>query len=191
MLYLIPLAFFLFRGEDGFTGLPPGALGVGVVLLAGTLASTLTRICVAAEDAPELLAAAPLPRGRLRWLKLGAALTPLWLLCLPLVTTLALRGTPGWWWILLGFAGMTLSVGVINVWSAHPIPRSDLFKRQGYRDRDVVLTLIEALLIFAWLGATWGLVVGAWWGWLALALGLLLPGVAYGRYREQGSGLSY
>ncbi|MDQ3458732.1 MAG: hypothetical protein M3498_05445 [Deinococcota bacterium] len=191
VLYLIPLAVFLFRGEGGFTGLSPVGLGVVVVALAGTLAGSLARICVSGEEAPELLAASPAESGRLRWLKLGAALLPIWLLCLPLLLTLALRGTPGWFWALLGFVGMTLSVGVINVWSARTVPRADLFKSKGNKDRDVVMMILEGVVLWSWLGATWGLALGAWWGWLALALGLFLPGLAYGRYRQRGTGLAY
>ncbi|MDQ6638758.1 MAG: hypothetical protein M3Z15_03715, partial [Pseudomonadota bacterium] len=70
-LYMLPLALVWIRNES-----PQVALAPAMVMLAATLASGLTWLTVAAEDAPELLASAPVERGLLRRAKLFAALAP-------------------------------------------------------------------------------------------------------------------
>lgn len=187
VIYLIPLAFLLFSDALDVTG---ARLGVAVVALGGTLASSLARICVSGEEAPELLAAAPVPSGRLRGLKLLAALSPVWLLCLPIFMLLAFEGAAGWPVVLLSFFGATLSAGVLNLWNGATIPRADLFKSSGQKGRDPVLGVIETVVLIAWLAVGLGL-PGAWWGWPGLLIGVAAPLFAYLRYQGQGSKLAY
>jgi ABC-2 type transport system permease protein len=189
LLYLVPLAFLFLREGEGeatlsrFFGLGLGAM---VVALGGSLASSLARICVSGEEAPELLAASPVSAGRMRRLKLVAALVPAWVVGLP-VLTLLLQGVAGWFVPLLCFLGATLSVGVLNIWNARPVKRSDLFKRQAQTGRDPVLAIIEGLVLMGWVAASFGLYDGAWWGLLGLVIGLLGPAAAYVRVQRAES----
>jgi ABC-2 type transport system permease protein len=130
VLYLLPLAFVLLRnaGEGQSLLLPGGAAGLAV--MAGQLASSLTWITVSAEDAPDLLVAAPAPISTVNRAKLAAALIPVaGLLALPLVALIVLAPAAGIA-ATLGCAASASSAGMINVWRQRPGRRSD-FRRKG------------------------------------------------------------
>ena len=75
-IYLVPLCLLLWRQPRGGPGAVPW-LWLGIILLSGTLATALAWITIAAEDAPELLTAAPLTRALVVRTKIEAALLPL------------------------------------------------------------------------------------------------------------------
>ncbi|HEV2701857.1 MAG TPA: hypothetical protein VGV09_09520, partial [Steroidobacteraceae bacterium] len=75
-IYLIPMCFLLWRQTASRTGAVPWFWLV-LIFMCGTLATALAWITVAAEDAPELLTAAPPARAQVVRAKIEAALLPL------------------------------------------------------------------------------------------------------------------
>jgi hypothetical protein len=74
-IYLVPLCLLLWRQTVGRSGGAPWFWLV-LIFMCGTLATALAWITVAAEDAPELLTAAPLARALVVRAKIEAALLP-------------------------------------------------------------------------------------------------------------------
>lgn len=186
MLYLLPAIFVFWQpSSDRYTPFGSSftsyAINVFIVLLGGTLISRLTQIIVAGEEAPELLAMSSAGGENLRWIKFAGILIPTILLFSPLLVLIVVRNMHplvG----LLAFFGTVLSLGILQVWTAKPQPRSDLMKRNGRSD--FLTGLIQALITFAWLAVVLGLESGAWWGWLGLGVGALLPLVSLLRPRS-------
>jgi ABC-2 type transport system permease protein len=157
-VYLVPMGLVLWRQPVGGSGRMPW-LWLGIILVSGTLATALAWITIAAEDAPELLTAAPLPRATLVRAKIEAALlplVPLWLL--PLV---ALGRT------YLGFAvslalcafGCSVSTALLQV--RRPPQKRDRFKfrgrgapGKGFIEMGVILSWIVICALVTWIGAT-------------------------------------
>ncbi len=186
MLYLLPAVFVFWQpGSTKFSmfgsSFTSYAVNIFIVLLGGTLISRLTQIIVAGEEAPELLAMSPAGGENLRWIKFAGVLIPTVLLFSPLLVLIVVRNMHplvG----LIAFFGTVLSLGILQVWTAKPQPRADLMKRNGRSD--FLTGLIQALITFAWLAVVLGLESGAWWGWLGLGVGTLLPLVSLLRPRS-------
>jgi ABC-2 type transport system permease protein len=161
VLYLVPLCFMTLRSQD------PVRLLAGIELLALTLASALAWITVAAEDAPELLACAPASLTRLNWLKVLAAVMPVWVLTLPLPVYLAAHSPWVAAVIFLCVIGGTLNVAASQVWYPRRGHRSNLAKRgQGHW----LVGLLDLVLSVCWAGLTYGIAVRSLYAGL-----LLLP----------------
>src|SRR5205807_2105707 len=92
-LYMLPLVFVWMRNTS-----PQVLLAPAVVMLSATLASGLCWLTVAAEDAPELLASAPVERGLLRRAKLVAGLLPVWAFAPPPGLLAVAAPLAAWWW---------------------------------------------------------------------------------------------
>ncbi len=186
MLYLLPAVFVFWQpGSSSFSlfgsSFASYAVNIFIVLLGGTLISRLTQIIVAGEEAPELLAMSPAGGENLRWIKFAGVLIPTILLFSPLLVLVVVRNMHplvG----LLAFFGTVLSLGILQVWTAKPQPRADLMKRGGRSD--FLTGLVQGLVTFAWLAVVLGLESGAWWGWLGLGVGALLPLVSLLRPRS-------
>ena len=84
-LYLLPLVFIGAQEQSVTAFLAPAA-----VMATAMLASGLVWLTVAAEDAPELIASAPVDLARVRHMKLLAALAPVWIIVSPLAVFFAL-----------------------------------------------------------------------------------------------------
>jgi ABC-2 type transport system permease protein len=161
-LYMLPIAFAWVRGDS-----TQGVLAPTMVLLAATLASGLVWLTVAAEDAPELLASAPVGPSLVRRAKLVAGLAPVWLIMLPLALVLAASNV-GAAAIFVGCAfGATISAGSIHLLLPRPGRRRDM----GRRARGNLLgSMLELATAIAWSSLTWCL--------LAVPLYAPLPALA-------------
>ena len=146
-LYLLPLAFVWVRNTS-----PQALLAPTMVMLAATLTSGLTWLTVSAEDAPELLASAPVDRGLLRRAKLVAGLTPVWLLMLPLAVLLATSDGAAAAVFALCVAGATISAGSLHLLLPRPGRRRDL-RRRG--KGNLVGNVLELMTTIAWPALTW------------------------------------
>jgi ABC-2 type transport system permease protein len=186
MLYLLPAIFVFWQpGSTKFSTFGSSftsyAVNIFMVLLGGTLISRLTQIIVSGEEAPELLAMSPAGNEGLRWIKFIGVLIPTILLFTPLLVLIVVKNMHpivG----LIAFFGVVFSLGILQVWTAKPQPRADLMKRGGRSD--FLTGFIQALVTIAWLAVVLGLESGAWWGWLALGVGALLPVVSLLRPRS-------
>lgn len=170
-LYLLPLMFLAFRHQDTLAVVVPGA-----VLFGTSLAGALAWITVSAEEAPELIGSAPVALDRVRWMKLVAALAPVWLLLLPLLGLL-LAKDPLLALVFVGCAGAgTFSVGVMQLWYPRRGDRRDMKKnRQG----GVAVRLLEAFDGIAWAATAWCLIAAWHYTPWALATALSMPAAVW------------
>jgi ABC-2 type transport system permease protein len=176
LVYLVPLLLPILRGDA--TG---PALGAGLTLLCSSLTGSLTWIVISAEDAPDLLLAAPAPRRTVQMAKLAAAtMPPLLIVALPLLWQIVRAPLAG---LLFAFtiSAAVLSAGLIVLWTGRPAPRSD-FKTRA--KGNFLSTMLELTSSLCWAGLGWLLVAlatdGATWmlfasaAVLAAGLGVLL-----------------
>ena len=178
LLYMMPAMFLIVRGAGQALAL----LVPMVVYVASTLASNIAWLTVAAEDAPELLGTAPVPMGRLRTLKVLAALLPVWLLVAPLIAWLAWQRPLEALIFVACLAGGTLSVGAAQVWYPRQGKRTDLKKRmQGHG----VLGVLELAVVLSWGGLAYCLGAAPAWTPLALLAAALGSGAIWLRGRTR------
>jgi ABC-2 type transport system permease protein len=176
LVYLVPMLLPLLRGDA--TG---PALGAGLTLLCSSLTGSLTWIVISAEDAPDLLLAAPAPRRIVQMAKLAAAtMPPLLIVALPLLWQIVHAPVAG---LIFAFtiSAAVLSAGLIVLWTGRPAPRSD-FKTRA--KGNFLSTMLELTSSLCWGGLGWLLVAlatdGATWmvfasaAVLAAGLGVLL-----------------
>jgi ABC-2 type transport system permease protein len=158
ILYLMPVLFM------GITGKFSAALLIpGVVIIVGMLASNLAWLTIAAEDAPELIAASPLGVVRARIMKGIAAAVPPLLLILPLV---------GYWLVtqprfaialMVGAAGACVGAAATQILNPQRGDRKDIAKRGK---TNVIGSLLDFLSAAGWALFAFGL-TGTWWACIA------------------------
>ena len=173
-LYVVPMTFVLFKNVSRHQGVGVALSAAALCFLAGQVAGSLAWITISAEDAPELLACAPVAPGTMRRGKLIAALGPVAvLLAAPLTALLILAPVAGAF-ATAGAAASAVSAGLVNLWFEKPAKRSAFRSRRG---GSAVATLSELLLGAGW-GAAAGLaVVGSPWSLLAAAATLIALGL--------------
>ncbi|MGA3156540.1 MAG: hypothetical protein ABSE43_03095 [Steroidobacteraceae bacterium] len=124
-IFLLPMCVVLWRQSS--RGLP--ILWGALILLAGFTASALSWLTVAAEDVPELIAAAPMAGRAIIRVKLEAALLPI--LPLVLLPLLALWRSHLWFGFSIAICalGSALSCALLNVRDSTPGKRRDFRAR--------------------------------------------------------------
>lgn len=120
------------------------------------LTSTLTQICISGEEAPDLLKASPVDSGKLRQMKLLAALIPVWLFMSPLFIVLIVNGKP-WFIAIVIFLAGTTCAATLSMWNSRPVKLTEWFRQRQNSQVNVLLKLLE---IISWLS----------WGWLGFSL---------------------
>ena len=119
-----------------------------VVFLAGHLAGALAWLTVSTEEAPDLLATAPVRRRDVLWAKLQAALVPTAVIAAgPVALAWSMNAWLGFT-VLLCSAGSALSTSLLHVRYPSTAKRSELAWRGA---SNKVLPFVEMLL-----GLTWG-----------------------------------
>lgn len=157
LLYLLPAVFVLWRS---FSGGGMTALLVPVLIMAaGQLGGGLAWLAVSGEDAPELIATAPVPATRVLRAKTEAVLGGVAVVFGPLVALLALVSPIGGLVALGGVAVAAGSSTAIQYWFRTQARRS-LFRRRQTSSR--IATFAEALSSTLWAG-TGALVAAATW----------------------------
>jgi ABC-2 type transport system permease protein len=151
-------------------------------MLAATLASGVAWLTVAAEDAPELLASAPVDRALLRRAKLLAALVPVWLVTLPFAPFLARSNALAALLFTACIVGATLSSGSIQLALPRIGRRKDL-RRRG--KGNLVAGVFDAATSIAWTATMWCLLSAPLLAPLPLSLALATPLVAWRWGRKQ------
>jgi ABC-2 type transport system permease protein len=181
VLYLLPLIFIVFRRDDMLSMVVPSA-----VLLAGNLTGTLAWITVTAEEAPELIGVAPVPLVHIRWLKVLAAMLPVWALVSPLFVFLLLHNA--WHAAVFVFclAGSTACGGMMQVWYPRQGDRRNMRRRM---ESGKFVSVLEGFSGLSWAGVAWCLVAAPVFAPLPLLLAAVGPTAAWflgESRREQG-----
>lgn len=184
-LYFVPLALVLMRdaAKNGADVLVIGSVG-SVVLFASQIAGSLAWIAISAEEAPDLVACAPVARAAVRRAKLAAALLPVGLLAaIPIGVLLALRPWAGAMTALFGTLAC-LAAAYVNLWYEKPQKRS-AFARRG--QGSLIANLGEVFVGFAFVPVTVLAALGTPWALpFALLPVALLGGLYLGRHRDGG-----
>jgi ABC-2 type transport system permease protein len=165
IIYTVPLAVVLLRGVDNI----PVALAIApaIVVIAAQISASLAWITVSGEDAPELIAAAPVLRQRVEFAKVTAIGLPvLVILALPLAG-LALLSLYVAVMVALFAVAASISTALLNLW--HPMPgnRRGMLRRHS---QSKIMALLEHLMAMLWAIAIVLAVVGSSWALLPIGL---------------------
>jgi ABC-2 type transport system permease protein len=170
VLYLLPPALLLWRGYSGNDG---GLLLLVPVLVmaGGQLAGGLAWLAISGEDAPELVATAPVPAGQIIRAKIEAVIGGVAILFAPLVLALAVlspfRGAVAASGILAAAAAAT----AIQLWFRAQAKRSQ-FRRRQTSSR--MATFAEAFSSITWAAAAALAAAGTWLSSIVAAVALLI-----------------
>jgi ABC-2 type transport system permease protein len=173
MLYLVPPALLLWRsfatGGGAFNLLVPV-----LVMAAGQLSGGLAWLTISGEDAPDLVATAPIPTRFILRARIEAVLGVIAVVFTPLVALLAI-GSPVH--ALMTAAGVVIAASAstaIQLWFRTQAKRSQ-FRRRQVSSR--VATFAEAFSSIAWAATA---AVATMSLWLAIAPALIALGVLGG-----------
>lgn len=171
LVFMVPILALIFT--DG--QVTPARLAAAGVFLAGALSSSLAWLVLCAEDAPDLIAAAPLRPGVAIRAKLAAALTPP-LLMVSVLALVVLPKSPVAVAVMLPMALVAgLASAAMQAWTQPPARRSAFRKR--YRS-SLLMAVGEFVLLGSLAGATRLILTGSWWTLAVLAVpALMLAGV--------------
>ena len=161
LLYFAPLfAVFGSRlGEEGFNRISAAGFSSAFVLLVTSFAASLAWLTVSAEDAPDLIASAPVSRDSIDNAKAAAAALPSVLLLLPPVIGAGIVVSPMvGFWLLLGGAAAIVSTCLIAIWHQTPGNRKEFRRRTR---GSLLLNFGRSFVAFGWIRAT-GLAVSGW-----------------------------
>ena len=153
LIYFIPLAFILIRPDRGIM-LTEAAFAPALTLLAGTLAGSLTWITVSAEDAPDLLASAPVSAKMVDRAKFMSAVTPVLALMAIPVVILLVRDPWAGMWTAGGVIASAISAALIGLWRRAPGTRREFVRR---RSKGTLMAGLGQALVAMGITATVGL----------------------------------
>ena len=170
ILYLLPPALLLWRNFGAQTG----ALLVMVpvlVMASGQLAGGLAWLAVSGEDAPDLVAGAPLQPGAIIRAKIEAVLGAIAVVLAPLLIALALAAPTMALIAAIGSACAATAATAIQLWFRVQANRS-YFRRRQTSSR--AATFAEAFSSIAWAGTAALWAMGTWLAAIAGAFALLI-----------------
>ena len=169
ILYLLPPALLLWRSfHEGSTALV--VLVPVVVMAAGQLAGGLAWLSISGEDAPDLVATAPVTARALLWAKIEAVMGVIAVIFAPLVLALAIVSP--WAAGVCGIGVLIAAAAATDVQLCFRVQaRRSQFRRRQTSSR--VATFAEAFSSISW-AATAALAAAGTW----LALGPALAGLA-------------
>ena len=175
LLYLLPPALLLWQnfGDNGDAEL---VLVPILVVAAGQLAGGLAWLAISGEDAPDLIATAPItPRTEIR-AKVEAVLIGISIIALPLVAAM---------WMTSPWAGLVTAVfsllAALGATAVQLIFRGQA-KRSQFRRRQTssrFATFAEAFSSMAWAGAAGLAASGSWLAGGAVAVAIGVLGIAW------------
>ena len=171
ILYIAPLFFLIFKSQ----AILPGVAS-GLVFLSSSLAGSLIWIIVAAEDAPDLLRAAPVKSQDILFSKLLAAILPVLLLTAPVLVWLLIQQWQlGLLVLACSLAGM-LSSALIHLWQSKPATRTQ-FNKRG--QTQLLAGLLEAATSFSWAACIYTGMKHPSWIWIPVLCAALALGVSW------------
>ncbi len=157
VVYLLPLTFVVVRAGHGHGAWAMAGGAAALVFICGQLAGNLTWLVISAEDAPELIACAPVGPRQVASAKLTAGLAPTAALAAVPVLALSVISLPTALAAAVGMAGAAGSSALLNLWYAKPANRKEFRRR---RSTGGWTGLFELLVILGWATATFLAVSG-------------------------------
>jgi ABC-2 type transport system permease protein len=150
LIYLFPLVLIGTRHGAASAALAVPSLAAVGVIAAGQLCGSVSWLTISAEDAPDLLAVAPVEPGRLKRMKLAAALLIVAPVAAIVPIVIAVRGAP--LGAIVAFAG-TLAAGAgagwIELLLGKPAKRSALARRRQGSLLTSLLGIFFSLIVAA------------------------------------------
>ncbi|MEC9342302.1 MAG: permease, partial [Pseudomonadota bacterium] len=168
VFYLVPPAFMLWQGF-GSSGALPAVVVPVLVMASGQLAGGLAWLAISGEDAPQLVATAPVTRAMILRAKIEAVLGALVVVVAPILAVLAWASPRDALVCLAGIAAAGVSATLIQLWFRSQAKRSN-FRRRQTSSR--VATLAEAFSSIFWAGTAALMAIGSWFAVVLAALAL-------------------
>ena len=155
----------------------------GLVLLSASLSGNLAWIAASGEEAPDLVANAPVPASQAVRLKVLAALMPVAVIVAPFIAWYALSSVGVAIAVALFTGAASFGSGIVQVVLANPGGGRDLKRRK----EDIGVNLLEIAGAACWSAACWLTLRGSAWALLAIAAGCAVPAAAIyvGRLRRR------
>ena len=181
IIYTIPIAVVLLRSEALPTAL---ALAPTIVVIAAQVSASLSWLMVSGEDAPELMATAPVAATEVDRIKLGAVGLPvLVIIGLPLVGLAIISWQVAMLTALFTAAGAA-STALLNFW--HPMPgnRRGMLRRHS---QSKLIALIEHAIAICWAIAIILTLAGSFIALLPIAIVALILATMRGRHRRNAA----
>lgn len=170
LLYLLPPALLLARNFGNTSGVLIVVVMV-LVTVGGQLAGALAWLAVSGEDAPDLVATAPVPAGAVTRAKVEAVFGAVALILTPVVLMLALMSPGHALFAAVGVSAAATSTIRIQLWFRAQAKRSH-FRRRHTSSR--IATFGEALVSFSWAAATGLAVAGTWLASVSVGVALVI-----------------
>lgn len=145
LMYMLPLGFMLLFGSNK----PIAGIGGALIFLCASLTASLTWVIVSAEEAPDLLHAAPSSFATITRAKLAAVTLPAPLIVAAPLLWVATRDPVAAIMMCVAILAAVASSAQIALWCGRPASRGD-FKQRG--QGNVVGNLIETFSGAAWAG---------------------------------------
>jgi ABC-2 type transport system permease protein len=170
LLYLIPPALLLAHNYSGSTG-PLNIVVMVLVTVGGQLGGALGWLAISGEDAPDLVATAPVRPGAIVWGKVEAVIGTIALALGPLVLAFAFLSPRHAAYAGAGVLCAAASTLQIQLWFRAQARRTQ-FRRRHTSSR--IATLAEALVSFSW-AAAFGLAAAeSSLSWVSVAIALVI-----------------
>jgi len=169
-LYLVPPAVMLWRSFDAGNGAVQLLVPV-LVMAAGQLAGGLAWLAISGEDAPDLVAAAPVPASFIICAKIEAVLGIIAIIFAPLVAALAVASPRH---ALVSGSGIVIAAAAataIQLWFRTQAKRSQ-FRRRQVSSR--LATFAEAFSSIGWAAAAAVAAVNVWLATAPAVLALMV-----------------
>jgi ABC-2 type transport system permease protein len=172
LLYLLPPALMLWKSFAADAASLVLLVPV-LVMAAGQLAGGLAWLAISGEDAPDLVATAPVPAGRILRAKIEAVMGAVALVFAPFLIALAIAAPVSALVAALGIAAAGGAATTIQLWFRAQAKRSH-FRRRQTSSR--VATFAEAFSSVAWAGAAALAAAGTWFAVPAAVIALAILG---------------
>ncbi len=168
ILYLLPPALFLWRSYGDTSGVFVVLVPV-LVMAAGQLAGGLAWLAISGEDAPELVATAPIPASWIVRAKIEGVMGAVGIVFTPFVAALALVSP---YEALIATGGIAIAViasTLIQLWFRSQARRAH-FRRRHTSSR--IATFTEAFSSISWAAAAVLVAGGSWIALLPVTVGI-------------------
>ncbi|SED95362.1 ABC-2 type transport system permease protein [Rhizobiales bacterium GAS191] len=142
IVYVLPIAVILMHGEST-AGSVTIAAGPSIVVIASQLSGAFAWLAISGEDAPDLLASAPLTRRRIERGKIEAISLPVGVIvALPLIWLVIIAPQAALLTLIFA-AGAAIASACLNLWHPAPGKRGEMMRRH---QQSKLVGMVEHLL---------------------------------------------